>query len=634
MKEGPAKFEIYKGAQVQHRGRDFIVTHVIGLAQVMARNLESGEMESLPIADLSPPAMKEAQKEAKAKSSDIDLADVSEQHWEEARRRLNLIKPLLSRQEWGSAMVQAIAKTNALGQATIYRWRDAYRNSGLLSSLLPKKRGGGRGRPRLKDPTVEKLIDDVINDYYLTDAHPSIAAAHEKVCEQCTGDLKPPHYQTVRNRILWRAGRAMTAARYGEKVARELHDANEGKIPDADWPLAMVMMDHTKLPIMIVHDVSRQPILRPWVTFSIDVFSRVVSGMYLSLDPPSAMSAGMCIAHAILPKEKWLADRGIDAEWPCWGVMGTLHLDNAKEFRGNMIKAACEEYTINLDLRPVKTPHYGGHIERLMGTVSEELKKAPGATFSNPVQKFEYDSEGNAIMTLGELEQWLTYFLAQYHHRLHAGIGTSPLQKYKEGLLGTKGRPGRGLPARRLDEEKVRIDFMPYEERTIQDYGVQWDLHYFADVLRPWVNARDPDNPRIARTFRFRRDPRDISALYFFDPNAQRYFQIPYRDLSHPPLSLWEYREAKRLARLDGKRHIDENVVFGYAQKMREVIATSKEKSKSARRRHQQSAEHAKARTQKKKDLPTVSTTPNPVAPPSAIAGYDPSAVTAYDDDD
>lgn len=235
----------------------------------------------------------------------------------------------------------------------------------------------------------------------------------------------------------------------------------------------MVQVDHTELPIIIVDDEFRRPIGRPWVTFAIDVFSRVVPGMYLSLDHPSAMAAGMCLAHAILPKEKWLADRNIEnVEWPCWGVMGSLHMDNAKEFRGRMLQAACQDYSIDLHLRPVKKPHYGAHIERLMGTVSEELKALPGATFSGPAEKGEYDAEGNAVITLSALERWLVFMLAKYHHRVHSGIGMPPLSKYREGLLGTKGSPGRGLPARRLDEEKVRIDFMPYEERTIQDYGV------------------------------------------------------------------------------------------------------------------------------------------------------------------
>ena len=633
MTANSSLFHIQPGAQVRWGASLYVVTHILDLETVLAKSIDTQELATLPIKDIRP--MEEGESpDAKKAGADLDLQDVKTERWEEAKRRYELIKPLLSPAERGKADAVRVAKEQGIGQATLYRWRREFLSSGLLSSLLPAKPEGGRGKGRLENPAVEEIIKNTIRDYYKTDAHPSVSSTHRKIEELCeTAHEPPPDYQTVRRRILWQSGREMTVARYGEKMARELHDPNMGSVPDANWPLALVMVDHTELPVMIVDEKTRRSICRPWVTFSIDAYSRVVPGMYLSLDAPSAMSAGMCLSHSILPKEQWLDERGIEAEWPCWGVMGILHLDNAKEFRGNMLRAACEEYMVDLHLRPVKTPHYGAYIERLMGTVSEELKDVPGTTFGNVKEKGEYDSEGNAIMTVTELERWLVLFIAKYHHRLHAGIGTSPLAKYKEGLLGSKGKPGRGLPARRLDEEKVRIDFMPFEERTIQEYGVQWDLTYYADVLRPWINAPDPKNPKLKRTFRFRRDPRDISHLYFFEPNAKRYFLVHYRDLSQPAISLWEYREAKQAARKAGLKNIYERTVFEYAKKMRAEVEMSKAKTKSARRMNQRNVEHAKARSRKAKELPVVTAAAKPTAPPPAIKGYDPDSITAFDDD-
>ena len=40
---------------------------------------------------------------------------------------------------------------------------------------------------------------------------------------------------------------------------------------------------------------------------------------------PSAFTAGLAIAHAVLSKENWLAGVGVQAEWPCWGKMHTIH---------------------------------------------------------------------------------------------------------------------------------------------------------------------------------------------------------------------------------------------------------------------------------------------------------------------
>ena len=50
----------------------------------------------------------------------------------------------------------------------------------------------------------------------------------------------------------------------------------------------------------------------------------------------------------------------------------------------------------------------GAHIERLLGTLLRGLHELPGATFSNPGERGNYDSQARAVMTLGELERWLT----------------------------------------------------------------------------------------------------------------------------------------------------------------------------------------------------------------------------------
>ena len=119
----------------------------------------------------------------------------------------------------------------------------------------------------------------------------------------------------------------------------------------------------------------------------------MVAGFY---DPPGAIATGLCIAHATLPKEAWLAKLGVGGQWPCWGLAARIHLDNAKEFHGEMLRRACEQYGIVLEYRPVAQPHTGGHIERLLGTLMGALHELPGATFSSPQQRGTYDSDATA----------------------------------------------------------------------------------------------------------------------------------------------------------------------------------------------------------------------------------------------
>lgn len=631
----PTLLHVRKGSTVTHDGREYIVLRHADLNKVLAREKASDELVVLKLGSLEAPFRSSGDP---AEGNDqVDLEDVSSEEWEVAQMRLEAIGPLLdNRQNRAKADYAAAAIKAGVGVRTIYNWLSAYSASELLSSLLPTRKNGGRGRSRLS-PEVKLILDNYVREHHLTKQKPSVAKAAREIRRLCyDAGIEPlPAASTVYRHLSWLNEQESLKHREGRRAAEQRFHVNKGSIPDAGWPLALVQVDHTLLPVIIVDDKHRKSIGRAWITLAIDVFSRVCLGMYLTFDAPSAMSAGMCISHAILTKDAWMARMGCgDVEWPFYGVMDVLHLDNAREFRGKMLALAAREYHIDIHLRPVKQPRYGGHIERLMGTVSEELKGLKGATFANPRQKGEYDAEGNACMTFDELEKWLVLMFARYHRAVHSGIGTTPLTKWREGILGTREKIGRGLPPIRTDAEKVRIDFMPYVDRTIQDYGVAIDgIHYFHDILRPWVNARDTKNSRQTRQFRFRYDPSDMSVLYFFDPDVKRYFPIPYRDMSLPAASIWEIRAAKKMARDTGMEKYRERDLFALIARQREIEASAATKTKAARRAEQQRKQQAKARAQKPQDLPQVSKLePTRLAP--AIRGYDPDEIQPLSDDE
>jgi putative transposase len=338
--------------------------------------------------------------------------------------------------------------------------------------------------------------------------------------------------------------------------------------------------------VIVVDEEHRQPIQRPFLTVVIDVYSRMVLGFAIYLEKPSAFTAGLAIAHAVLPKEGWLAGVGVQAEWPCWGKMRTIHCDNAKEFRGTVIGRACQDHDITVAHRPPREPRYGGHIERGFGTWLTRAHRLKGTTFSNIEQKGDYDSEGRAIMTRAELEKWFTIYVAKvYANTFHKGIKTTPLAKYKEGILGTGDRPGIGLPDRVAEPTAFMLDFMPFEERTIQEYGVALDhIYYWDDALRPWIHARDPQDSRRPRKFTFRIIPRDMREIYFRDPARNTYIAIPYRDRTRPLVSRWEIQAAEKRLREAGYARVDEVLIFQAVEEMRRLEQESEHKTKKARR--------------------------------------------------
>ena len=188
----------------------------------------------------------------------------------------------------------------------------------------------------------------------------------------------------------------------------------------------------------MVDSQTRTAIQRPWLTLAIDVCTRCVAGIYLSPDPPGTTRVALCIAHATLPKAGWLSAHQIEGEWPEQGLIARPRLDNAKEFHSEALRRGCEQYGIGIDYRPVRTPHYGGHIERLIGTMMGNVHLLPGTTFSSVQDKGEYDPERSAAMTLEELQRWLTLaIVGVYHGEIHRAFGTTPLAAWKAKLLGS-----------------------------------------------------------------------------------------------------------------------------------------------------------------------------------------------------
>jgi putative transposase len=384
-----------------------VAKSMLDLETVLVHDSQSGEAKRLKIRDLAPVG---PPPETRVPTGAVDLVSVPEAAWQIAQTRFAVIRPLLTTPHATRAHVAERARMAGVHLATVYRWLQRYQQSGCVSALIPSERLGGRGQSRLA-ADVEAIVQTTIEEVYLSAQKPSVQHLGVEVRRRCrNAGVLPPHPNTVRYRIRHLAEKVQLRQREGAKAAADRYAPLRGTFPGADWPLAVVQVDHTPVDLIVVDDINRRPVGRPWLTVAIDVCSRVVTGLYVSFDPPGAMAVGLCLAHAILPKETWLAQHDIVTPWPVWGVMHVVHADNAKEFRGRMLRKACENYGIDIHWRPVAQPHYGGHIERLLGTFNREIHTLPGTTFSSPTARGAYDVEKNAALTLSEFERWLTMY--------------------------------------------------------------------------------------------------------------------------------------------------------------------------------------------------------------------------------
>lgn len=569
------RIKISVGEKVIFNNNESIIVRIINLDEVTIEEINSNILRTVKVNELR--VFSESNKSQVSR----EVHALTTKELLTAKQRFDIIEPILNDRK-NLDLIKELAKRNKVHFTTIYRWLKTYDENGTVSSLVRKRKLGGKGKSRL-NPRVEQIITDSIQDVYLNSSKKSITKVIRSVIVKCKKTkLAAPHPNTIRSRLNSLSEEDVLRKRYGQSVARYKFEAIKSHFPGANHPLSIVQIDHTKLDIILVDEHYRKSFLRPWLTLAMDVYSRMVVGFYLSFDPPGEMGTGLCLANSILPKEDWLQKHNIESSWPCWGVMKTIHLDNAKEFRGKMLTKACLNYNINIEFRPVKQPHWGGHIERLLGTFSKEIHNLPGTTFSTLDKRVNYNSEKKASLTISELEKWLLIYIVEvYHKRKHSSIHMSPLQKLKDGILGNGSVIGTGQFPRIVDERRLKLDFMPYVERTVQEYGVVIDhIFYYDEVLRKYIHSQEN---RMKRKFLFRRDPRDISIIYFYEPELNEYYEIPYRDTSKPPMSIWEFNNAVKKLN-ENNVEVDEDAIFTAYEQMEEIELNAIKQTKRLKR--------------------------------------------------
>lgn len=635
-----ATFKVKVGAFAVHKGERYVVIEMKNLDDALCRSLTTKSLVTLPINELSEDIGKRLATTPLPLTQ--DLVRTPDAQWAVATQRLDLIRGLEKKGRHQRTRADFEEVGNALGKSwqTIYRWLNRYEQDGTITAFLTRERAD-KGDGRLSEE-VEDKIQEAIRRLLLKREFGTLKDVHRDIKRYCDGKkIKPPAVNTIRDRFLKITEKERVSSRQGKKVAKEKFTPLRGSFPGADHPWDVIQIDHTPADLIIVDDIYRKPIGRPTITMAIDVNSRVVVGFNMWLEAPSAAATSLCLLHAMLPKEKWLEKCGVKhASWPCYGKPRKIHTDNAKEFRGAVLGRACKSYGIDLEQRPKGQPHFGGHVERGFRTFLQKTHTLSGTTFSNVRSKFDYDSEGRAILTLAEFEYWFTVYLVKlYHVDIHGGLQTTPLQRYEEGILGVDGKIGIGMPERFNDTEKLRLDFLPYVERTVQEYGVQIDhVHYYDDVLRSHIHERDPDNPKSKKLHLFRRDPRDVSVIYFWDPDTKTYREIPYAHRGRAPASLWEVRAAIREQIAKGRAAVDENSIFEGIDEMREIERKAAVDTKTARRNEQRRRESAKVRSTKKTTKlaeKLIVEEPNKELPKSVVkADPDDEIIIAFDDID
>ena len=491
------------------------------------------------------------------------LEGIADQDWARAVKLAALLRPTLG-QRLTEAHLERLARAAKMSVPNLQRYRRRLAQGELTTALVARSPGFPEHGNRLQEAQHAVTLQ-VIERLQRHDRRLrviDVVAVVDRHCRELT--IPPPHRRSIDRRI--------------RRFAPHLVERRDGNIerPNPDkpgrfavrHPLDVVQIDHTTSDIMVVDDLYRQPIGRPVLSVAMDVATRSILAFSVSFESPSATTVAYLLTRVVASKAKWLAELGLESPWPMAGLPKSLHLDNAPEFHSKALSRGCAEFGIQLIYRPPGRPHFGGHIERMIGTLMSRLKALPGATGSSVAQRKKRHPERRAVLTLRELERWLAIEIAErYHSAEHRGLpGATPLGAWKAQAALT--RPIKHLAA-------FNAAFLPAILRTVRRGMIQFHhVHYWHSALAGFVDT----DRKLTVHF----DPADISKLYYVMPD-KTLLQIPYAHTHRPAVSVWEVLAANEYLRNISKSSVNEDHLFKAIQSQRQLIAQASAKTQKAR---------------------------------------------------
>jgi len=463
--------------------------------------------------------------------------------------RAKIVSRLMSEENIKMAVVHRYLKAYWQHGKTKNAFLPLYKNCGASG----KERSAGeqkRGRPRKYGDSVGVNVDDkmkaifesMITKYYHTRNENTLQYTYEKmIAEHFSEFISQPDGTTKREVFPDNKRPTITQFRYwynkkhgvtekltkrkGETKFALEHRAIIGK---SDFgvmgPCAKYQIDATIGDIYLVSRFNRADIIgRPIIYFVIDVFSRMVAGMYVGLEGPSRNGSMMAIANACSDKVKYCADFGItitDEEWPCRHVPNTILAD-----RGEMESISIDTVVNALNVRVENARAYRGDmkgiIEQYFNVMSKDaLTHLPGHVKSDANERGVEDYRLNAKLDIYQLIKILIQVVI-YHNNKHLhktfertadmiadDIPPIPLQVWNWGITHCSGA------LRTYPEEAIKLALMPMDTASVTAKGIRFNgMYYLCDraVTEHWLEtARAKGSFKVDISY----DSRNMSRIY------------------------------------------------------------------------------------------------------------------------
>lgn len=573
------------GAKAWWNGKPGTITMVVSLSQVGFLADGEGKPKTVSISELTGSAPETPAPPVVAALKPWQLAI--------AHKRYEVLKPFLGAGSNHKGLKEAIdaAPPDArLSQSTAYRLLQNWIAYPELAALAPSVSSGGRGKSRLPSDAADTAMQECIEKHYAVRSEPTIMTVYnDHLPSYCRVHNCPvPSYDVFRRRIKSTSPYDIMKGRKGSRAARRQFSVNLGSNPLSTGPLDCVQMDFWAVHVILVDARTREPIGRPYLSLASCTTTRMTYGYHLSFDPPNASAAALTIMRGAMPKDEILKRLGIDEEWPVWGFPKILHVDNALEYRSDLLKSlAMKDQRFEIMHRPVRTPHFGGTIESRFKTLASKLYHVPGSTGFNTIDRPD-KSAVPPIYTIDEFEKILVNLLIEHSNTKSVSLNNmTPRQVWEGHFFSKSGEQIAELPSRPLHPERLLVECYPFHTAKLRSNGLVWDyMEYDSKELTDLKKKPEFSNNPVK--LEMRRDPRDITKVHVLNPLTGAYFVVGAVQRYNTAIPLWEWRAS--LKSLDPDQRSEEAI--NRCRLRRQTIEDAAHKQTKTAKRLRERADH------------------------------------------
>ncbi|KEI74135.1 transposase [Clostridium botulinum B2 128] len=294
---------------------------------------------------------------------------------------------------------------------------------------------------------------------------------------------------------------------------------------ETNGPGTRFQIDATIADIYLVSSLNRNRIIgRPIVYAIIDVFSRLITGIYVGLEGPSWIGAMMALDNMITDKVEFCRKYNIEIteeQWPSKHLPEIIIADRG-EFEGYSV----ENLINNLNIKIENTSPYRGDlkgiVERNFRTINTTIKhKTPGAIQKEFRERGDRDYRLDATLTLDEFTAIIIKMVLYHNNKLidkypvekemiEDEIVPIPIKLWRWGIENKKGR------LRVVDKERFRLNILPKGKANVSRAGIRFKNMYYGS------------KKAIEEQWFIKSKVRSIGIVY--DPRNMNQIYIPYED--------------------------------------------------------------------------------------------------------